>query len=458
MASKRLSPAATLLRHSRLFSLPPNLPAPGSDNPGLQGERFSETATLPYPVQPAIETTPKALSHGDWGMKRPLPGRAGRTSTPVIRVHEVDSIDHVTDYDSAADHVLTRQKWQEMDIPIMVDQQARSYAYLQDRRDPRSVFEDKMHHTAEDPAQRRDHRQRWRYGGPWVLGMPPYDFEEFVSKGLRSRKADFLGVVRQYLAQEKAQKSQGKALASGASVDKTAELTDTEFFIGLKRLRNDRHELWTLIWKFLDLPGVPPSQKPSSSNMFRDTIDQYLADSETGPPKTHPSAGLSYIRTSNHIYNHPILGPQRDRPPIRARVLQLGSTISFAKSGHDMLGVGGVVGTRQTTDQPLDFERRASANRFDDNLVGGTKTYVQPKQATITPNGRIKLELARATEDAAAVWDHRVGPGTAFNDADVIGSMASANQDDWKSVGDRARRYRSKAYEESTGKRLPNTI
>lgn len=42
-----------------------------------------------------------------------------QVSDPVIKVTQLDTIEHVTDFDSAADHVRTRQKWEEMGAPLM---------------------------------------------------------------------------------------------------------------------------------------------------------------------------------------------------------------------------------------------------------------------------------------------------------------------------------------------------
>lgn len=40
-------------------------------------------------------------------------------SDPVLRVTQLDTIEHVTDFESAADHVRTRQKWEEMGVPMI---------------------------------------------------------------------------------------------------------------------------------------------------------------------------------------------------------------------------------------------------------------------------------------------------------------------------------------------------
>ncbi|KAF1830230.1 hypothetical protein BDW02DRAFT_573221 [Decorospora gaudefroyi] len=117
-----LSPTANLLRNSRLFSLPTPLPRPPvAETYGAGMIKASDTATLPYPTHQAIVTTKASLARGDWGLKRPLPSRSHlvQVSEPVLRVTHLDTIEHITDFDSAADHVRTRQKWEEMGVPMM---------------------------------------------------------------------------------------------------------------------------------------------------------------------------------------------------------------------------------------------------------------------------------------------------------------------------------------------------
>src|SRR5689334_15181708 len=105
-----LSPTANLLRNSRLFSIPNPLPRPPAsvqfrDGAGVIKE--SETATRPFPTHQAIATTPKSAARGDWGLKRPLPVRSRllQSGDPVVRVNALDTIEHITDFDSATDHV-----------------------------------------------------------------------------------------------------------------------------------------------------------------------------------------------------------------------------------------------------------------------------------------------------------------------------------------------------------------
>ncbi|KAI8938518.1 hypothetical protein NX059_004404 [Plenodomus lindquistii] len=122
LSRQSLSPTANLLRNSRLFSLPNPLPKPPvGESLGSGVTKASDSATLPYPTHQAIATTKSSLARGDWGLKRPLPQRSHlvQVSDPVLRITQLDTIEHITDFDSAADHVRTRQKWEAMGVPMM---------------------------------------------------------------------------------------------------------------------------------------------------------------------------------------------------------------------------------------------------------------------------------------------------------------------------------------------------
>jgi Mitochondrial ribosomal protein subunit len=433
MASKRLSPAANLLRRSKLFSLPPPLRPPPPQNPASRNERYSETATLPYPTHAAIETTPRGVRVGEWGLKRSLPPKAGRTSTPMVRIRALDNADHITDYNSAADHALTLEKWQEMDIPLSLNQprDEQNTGILSRDDNAQSVFEENLHSTAStDDA--RDSKHRWRFHGPWIIGMNDMDFEQYIEKSLRGRRSRFLSYLRRHLTDKKAQAARSVALMQGnPSLRRHIKLTDTEFVNTVRKLREERLELWGLMWTFLDIPGDPPTIDSSNPN-YAALVSRMLGDTDEAPPQTHPSAGLAYSRSGNHLYNHPSLGPQRTRPPIHARIIQHGNVGRPTRGGSNssLFGVGGVVGTEATESFGFVENSRAGEHRFDAEVEGGGKTWVIPKRAAIESSGRIKLEVERANADTVAVWEHKLPPGTAFDRNDPLSSLASAEYGD----------------------------
>ena len=398
MASKRLSPSAQLLRRSRLFSLPPNLAHPPEEQKGVMKNFDSDTAMLRYPTHATIETPPSSLARGDWGLKRPLPLKSTtNTSTPLVRVKEIDSIDHITDYESAADHTLTLRKWQEMNIPLISAKTLTAYfkEYTRKTNQPHNVFdvfEENPRSTAElEQSMREENPQgsatseepypkRWKFKGPWLGGMNSVEFERFVGKQVKARRAEFRQYLRDWILKERREKAQDKARDAGKDFDKESiTLSSNEFHTEIVRLRQERRTLSQIIWTFLDLPGALGKEK---------------GDHDLGPPVTHPSAGLSYLRSDSHVYNHPLLGPQASGPPVRSRVLRRPSN-----SSRGLIGMGGVV-----AQSPVGI-RWKQENHSPFNKHGGERGWYQPDVATIDSRGRIDIRTKPASDDAIAVWE-----------------------------------------------------
>ena len=135
---------------------------------------------------------------------------------------------------------------------------------------------------------------------------------------------------------------------------------------------------------------------------------------ETGPPKTHPSAGLSYLRTNRYIYNHPIYGPQEHPPPIQGRIVipKNANVGSFAPK----LGIAGVVTDSpltesfNTSDSSAKAKQGKSRKRTHPGLLniepdkfGGSKVYLRPGTASIDPSGRIDLRVESGEGPALAI-------------------------------------------------------
>lgn len=189
--SRHLSPGAQLLKNSRLFSLPPPLPRPTQEARGNKGltYRDSETATLPYPIQQAIATPPSSLQRGDWGLKRNLPlAQTTNISNPAIRIKGLDTIEHITDYESATDHTRTLEKFQELSIAITR------------QGDRTSVVQQAKHIFDNDdttPSDRPIHlakyrkRERWKYYGPDLSSITEHEFQLYLKNELKGRMHEF---------------------------------------------------------------------------------------------------------------------------------------------------------------------------------------------------------------------------------------------------------------------------
>ena len=400
MATKRLSPAASLLRHSRLFSLPLPLPRPNHESSTAMIFE-SGTATLHQPLQASIETTQSSLARGDWGLKRSLPQQSTTaTTTPVIRIGAIDSIDHITDFDSAADHTLTLRKWQEMNIPISLPSERTTVASQQPAV---SVFEEQLDRTEVGAQGSKPNPRRWKYGGPWLASKSNGEFEEYILKKVKGRRQEFRRFLRAKIHEKLVSKSRRNAMDTGEPFNAPPELSEEDFDAEIIKLRHNADQLLDWIWQFLDLPNLSSKQKQHISYTWAANVggDQHL---ELGPPITHPSAGLSYLRTASHVPNHPILGPMSSPPPIYARILQQASS---RRTGRALFGVGGVV-AEDTVDRPYKEPKGVRSTTVDPDAEGGPKGWVHPQRATIDPRGRIQLGAEKATDDSVALWEREV--------------------------------------------------
>lgn len=462
MALRRqsLSPASNLLRNSRLFSLPNPLPRPNVSEPvGAGILKASDTATLPYPTHQAITTTKSSLARGDWGLKRPLPSRSHlvQVSDPVLRVKQLDTIEHVTDFDSAADHVRTREKWEEMGVPMMRGL-AQMREYDLSSTPPKGAFEARDDTTSYDtrlgldeaglflealkenskkngPKSKQFHpfspppvdtavhnSRRWKHEGPWLPGMNADDFTKYLSKQIGKRRTEFNNYLQEFVKNEIYTTRQLAASKSGetppmdvAEAEKWheekakewAQISEEDIQTGIRALRRETANdplnsklVNKLILPFLRLPAIKYKYTAFSDNATRgESSESYRFDTDTMPLSTHPSAGLGYLRTKSYIANHPILGPQANPKPITARVVQPRAT-SNSKEAYARLGVGGFVANDQFRSTDTSSATRNTNARdvetIDIDTPGGKKVHVQPLFGTVTTDGRIQIKLKRS--------------------------------------------------------------
>lgn len=208
------SPTARLLQSSRLFSLPRPLPAAALETPSSTGaHRASDSATQFYPTHQAISTPSSSHYRGDWGLKRAIPGKTTRSSTPSIRVLSQDTSDHITDFESAADHERSRAKWAEMGVPIMA--RGKRERGVPDKS-TLSVYEDFLDNTDPDAAPvvlrsgadattdgpRTTEARRWKYAGPFVAGMQEGEFQRYVQRQLRARREEWTEYLMDHFAKQ----------------------------------------------------------------------------------------------------------------------------------------------------------------------------------------------------------------------------------------------------------------
>lgn len=416
---------ANLFRTSRLFSLPPPLPSPLSADARF-GTNHSETATLPYPTHAAIETSQSSLSRGDWGLKRSLPSRktSKASSTPLIRIGDVDSRDHITIFESAGDHAITLRKWQEMNLPILTPTQELSSAtgrggslYLTHND---SVFESQSDNTVKGQQVRGN--GRWKFDGPWLAGKTEGEFQNYI-KAIRKQKLplEFWEFVRKQLQQDKRGEQKREAINQGEDYkDPPIEISEEDVDTHVRQLRKDRKLLHQMIERFLDLPSfteISGEVAVDSESSTRITEARFKAE---GPPKTHPSAGLSYLRTSSHIHNHPILGPQAYQPPVCGRVVACQTRLGSKKRPRARIGIAGVVADDNRNTNYKGSQPPGLAT-FEPDIPGGTKCWYHPQHASIDSQGRIQLKIKHAFEDTLAIYEGILPPEEDFDPSIVEG-------------------------------------
>ena len=461
MSTGRLSPAANLLRNSKLFALPQNVPLP-QQRPTFEPTNSSDTATSIHPTKAAIVSPPIAYTKGDWGLKRELPGKAtASTSTPTIRLRgEYDAQEHITDFESASDHVVTLEKWRTVTMQMIPPK--RQQAGFGDRR-TFSVFHPAIDNTTNvhsDYAsidartsdgtpehlkqalgrlreQRRAkaeaeglplpgpppkapsmplNRKRWKYEGPWLAGMTNFEFEGYLQDLGGKTIIQFRDQLRKKILQDRrakdtaARDAQDVVDTSDATIkggEKSAiQVTEEDLDNAMRRLRQEPEAFGAEIASFLDLPEGP--DPVAEVLRLNGKTPQWLYNRKSvaadpyrtfGPPRTHPSVGFSYVRTNQYARNDPEKGPSRIARPMPARVLreQQAFDESRAFGGANKTSVG--VGGLVARVEVLGIRNTMPPWQPQ---PGGPKMVVKSRDhnATVLQSGAIDLVVAKDGEHA----------------------------------------------------------
>ena len=443
MTAARLSPAANLLRNSRLFAIPAAVSLP-SVEPSSEPTSYSDSATTPYPTRAAIETPLASLNQGDWGLKRALPLKTTlKSGTPLVRFQRgIDTPEHVVDFESAADHVLTLRKYQELNLRVTLPA-AKTRRSLQEPRT--SPFRAELDHTADQlppalkqngsiswldehgserkkrmpkhlqnalvkfenerghsetkaiqpqstisrPVSSEDVMRRWRYSGPYLAGLNGFEFDAFLKTITLDKRKAFRAVVKDDLREKRGQEQRMKALEEGRPEVTTQDaeaITDEDMAEHMRYLRNEPGKFGPLIAKFFDLADGP---KPTSEttdpwSYGRDTIAADLYK-ESGPPRTHPSAGLSYMKTDTLASNDPVVGPRENLPPLAARLLK--SRPLEHNKHKPYVGVAGFV-----VPQPDGPTLAAEQNWKWQPVKDGQKLVVRANSASVSQSGKLEIQ------------------------------------------------------------------
>jgi len=289
----------------------------------------------------------------------------------------------------------------------------------------RSVFDSELDSTTADQSSKEENR--WKFKGPWLAGQTEGEFNTYVVTEVRNRKLEFQNFIRSSCAKALTQEAKRIATAAGEPEEmpptlEASDVTEGQLTEFVKTLRTERTALYKLIRSFLDLPPAPSRElsvrvldwinenlQPQTAR-GTDLVESQSPYAVSGPPKTHPSAGLAYVRTSQYIYNHPVFGPQKDKAPVKARIVMPkgAATGSFAAAA----GVGGFVTEIPNSGFRDDFIVRknkkaiiSGVQNIEPDKVGGSKFYVNPAHARIDPKGRVSLKVQLADEEAVAVLE-----------------------------------------------------
>ncbi|KAF4344975.1 mitochondrial ribosomal subunit domain protein [Fusarium beomiforme] len=441
MRSRTVSPGGALLRSSRLFSLPTPLPEPQSSNMHI-GDHKSPTMTRQYPQHQSITSPLSSREKGDWGFKRPFPLKSTlTTSTPLIRINQVDSIESVTDFSSAADHTLSLEKFQEMRIPLSIPKgNERSGISVRNDAWRKSVFEEDLDFTVNRKGRIDD--KRWKFKGPWLARMTEGDFLNYLNRAVRPKRAAFRELLKKRLLESLNSQRATVAMEQGHTAPAKLgpeDITEDQFTDYVRSLRSDRATLYGLVSKFLDL--APLGQPVGIIQTFLAAGENAAAESpygKSGPPPSHPSAGISYLRTNSYMENHPVYGPQKQRTPVLARVVYPRYGPAPAK-----LGVGGFVADTPPGDNEFntrDFRTRVNSNKkmlsgithLDTTTFGGAKAYVIPDTATVDPSGKVVLQLREAGNEAQLVAREAQGRAKVYTTAKQTRRIETNEADTWR--------------------------
>ncbi|KAJ5915951.1 hypothetical protein N7454_010858 [Penicillium verhagenii] len=406
MATARISPTAHLLRKSRLFALPQALQTP-QEPPSSRTVFESNTATLPHPIRAAIVTPPKSLARGDWGLKRPLPAKATseKSQRPVVRIQALDTYEHVTDFESAADHTMTLEKFQELHIPISLPSKINYATSVLPRH--QSPFESHVDNTETSKGRDVPGSKQFRHAGPWLVGQTEAEFQDYLKK-VRSQKPELLQKLRERLEAQLFAEARKQAQDNGGDLQELEpiKVTDEQFQAHVRSLREDKFALGPAVFELLDLPSPPAVPSERIGDKYYQSPGTQLSAAEyavSGPPMTHPSAGLAYARTHAFTYNHPQYGPQAFQRPVEARILRPKGRFK-GQSSKAIAGIGGIAVEDLNAMSFIDQGTPAGLTSFDATIPGGAKYWVSPVRASVDSKGRISLASYRANALAKAPY------------------------------------------------------
>ena len=199
--------------------------------------------------------------------------------------------------------------------------------------------------------------------------------------------------------------------------------TGSHFNSYLQALRKDSTQaglLNRLVRNFLDMPPLNASELAAQRSK---DLPSALKHTETMAMSlsTHPSAGLSYLKSNNILYNHPILGPQKNAPPVTARFI----SARRQDNNATLYGVAGFVARKEDGN---------NETKLNINTPGGGKAERSVKSAYVDGDGRINVVLRNAGDnEGLAIREGALEPEPDVRkrldrDAHLMGTLKESNK------------------------------
>lgn len=365
-------------------------------------------------------TPGSSLAKGDWGLKRPLPAKSTseKSSRPVVRVVEHDTFEHVTDFESASDHVMTLEKFQDLHMPISLLQTEKSSRVMRQHESP---FEAEVDNTHESEGQLPPNAKQFRQAGPSLARMTEAEFQLYM-RTIRNRQRSIQEELRRRIENTIIAQRKKQAQDNGEDLEAAYTVKPEEIDAHIKRLRAHPSKLGPMIYNLLDLPSSPPVPEDRMHGEYYEAPETIMPTSQyayAGPPTTHPSAGLSYQRTHTYTYNHPHHGPQAFQRPVEARVLRPKTRLR-SRAGRSVMGVAGIASDDMNSIGVHEDGAPPGLQSFDATVPGGAKYYMSPVRAFVNGEGKVSILSQKATANTKAAYgveDYRHASSTSIPEA-----------------------------------------
>ena len=170
-----------------------------------------------------------------------------------MRVNALDTFEHVTDFESAADHTMTLEKFQELNMPVSLPTKVNYFSSLLPNH--QSPFESSFDNTDTSKDLSGPGAKQFRHSGPWLAGQTEAEFHSYLEKVRRS-KPELMQKLREHIAAKRTAERRKTAQDNGEDLEnlEPVNLSEEEFKNSLKTLRADPSAFGPVIFDLLDLP------------------------------------------------------------------------------------------------------------------------------------------------------------------------------------------------------------